>query len=105
MMISKSEALRAMKARRGEETIILFHNEAFFEAYDKDAMVVAQAIGLTAIEIDGLLTVRIAEAEQVDVSNTLLDAGHALCISEMRDSDGNFVVNINQEEDYDEQEQ
>lgn len=104
-MISKSEALKAMKARHGEETIILFHNGAFFEAYEQDANTVAQVTGMAATEIDGLLTVRIAEAEQVAVSDKLLDAGHALCISEMRDSDGNFIVNINQVEDYDEEEQ
>lgn len=103
-MISKTEALQAMKARRGEETIILFHNGEFFEAYEQDATVVATVAGLASTVIDGVLTVRIAETEQEEISNTLLDAGCAICISEMRDSDGNFIVNVNQTEDYEQDE-
>ncbi len=96
-MISKIEALRAMKSRRGEDTIILFHNRAFFEAYEQDAAVVAK-VGLTSEVVEGISTVRIPESEQESITDKLLDAGCAVCISEMRDSEGNFVVNINQEE-------
>lgn len=102
-MISKIEALRAMKTRRGEETIILFHNGVFFEAYEQDAAVVAKITGLVSDTIEGIPTIRIPESEQEAIMDKLLDADCAVCISEMRDSEGHFVVNINKEEDYEEE--
>lgn len=103
--MTKTEALKAMKARRGEQTLILFHNGNHFETYEQDAVIIAGIIDQTPEIIDSVLTIRIKEEDKKSVSNLLLDAGHALCISEMRDSEGKFVVNINQEENYDEEEQ
>lgn len=96
--MTKTEALGAMKAQRGEQTIILFHNKNYFEAYEQDALIVAQIVGQSPETIDSILTIRIKEEERKSVSNQILDAGHALCISEMRDSDGNFITNISQDE-------
>lgn len=98
-MMTKIDALRAMKAKRGEQTIILFHNGNLFEAYERDAFIVASIAGRIAKTVDSVFTVRIAEDEVESVSNKILDAGHALCISESRDSDGQFVVNVNTIED------
>lgn len=103
--MTKTEALKAMKARRGEQTLILFHNGNHFEAYEQDAVIIAGITGQTPETIDSVFTVRIKEEDKKSVSNILLDAGYALCISEMRDSNGNFIVNISQEENYGDEEQ
>lgn len=93
--MNKIEMLKEMKALRGNKTIILFHNGDHYEAYAEDAKTVSAQLNLKAIEIDAVLTVRIPENQQESVTNSLLDAGCAVCVSEMRDSDGNFVANIN----------
>lgn len=88
-----------MKSRRGEKTLILFHNGKYFETYGDDANVVAEMLNLTPDVIDDTLTLRIAEVDINASRNKLLDAGHAVFISEMRDSEGNYITNIAQIED------
>ena len=101
-MMNKIEMMKAMKARHMKtnkvEPIILFHNGDQFEAYGEDAEIVAKTLGLKAEMIDSTLTVRIAESCQEAASNKLLDVGHAVCVSEMRDSSGSFISNISQDE-------
>lgn len=103
MKKTKIEALSEMKSRRGEATIILFHNGEFYEAYSQDAKTVSEIIEIPTTEIDELITVQIAESQIEEISNKLLDAGCAICIAEMRDSNGNFVVGVNQQIDYEEE--
>lgn len=101
-MTTKIDALREMKKRRGEETIILFHNKELYEAYSKDATIVSEVLGIDMVEIDDISTVQIIESQIETVTNGLLDAGYAICISEMRDSQGAFIVDVNHEIYYEE---
>lgn len=92
-----------MKARHTQanrtEPLILFHNGSYFEAYEEDAEVVAAILGLEPEIIDSVLTVRIQETAQEAEVNKLIDKGCSVCISEMRDSTGNFITNISQDEE------
>ena len=93
------EALRAMKDRRGNETIILFHNGDYFEAYEEDAKIVSSHLNIETKIVDEVLTIQIPEKQQESATNSLLDAGYSVCTSEMRDEDGNFITSINIIED------
>jgi DNA mismatch repair protein MutS len=88
------EVLQQMKARRGNDTIILFHNGDNFEAYVGDAQIIAAELGLEAFVRNELLTIRFPRDKQEEYSNRLLDKGYAVCISEMRDASGNFITDI-----------
>lgn len=90
--------LKEMKNRRGTNTLILFRNEDHFESYDKDAEVVSETLTLKTFIEDGLKTVKFPASNIEEYSNRLLDAGHSICISEMRDESGNFIINIAQDE-------
>ena len=91
--------MNAMKDRRGNETIILFHNGDYFEAYEEDAKTVSSHLNIETKIVDAVLTIQIPEKQQESVTNSLLDAGYAVCVSEMRDDNGNFITNINRIED------
>lgn len=93
------DVLRKMKARRGNDTIILFHNGDSFEAYEKDAQIIARELRLETFTKDELPTIRFPQDKQEEYSNFLLDKGYAVCISEMRDASGNFITDITIEED------
>ena len=88
-----------MKDRRGNETIILFHNGDYFEAYEEDAKTVSSQLNIETKIVDTVLTIQIPEKQQESVTNSLLDAGYSVCTSEMRDDNGNFITNINIIED------
>ena len=88
------EVLQQMKARRGNDTIILFHNGDNFEAYVGVAQIIAAELGLEALVRNELLTIRFPRDKQEEYSNRLLDKGYAVCISEMRDASGNFITDI-----------
>ena len=92
------DMLEKMKARRGNDTIILFHNGDSFEAHGKDAQIIAGELRLETFTKDELPTVRFPQDKQEEYSNFLLDRGYAICISEMRDASGNFVTDIAIEE-------
>lgn len=88
-----------MKNRRGINTLILFRNGDNFEAYDKDATFIAKTLTLKSFIEDALETVRFPASEIEDYSNKLLDAGLAVCISEMRDESGDFTPNVAMEDE------
>lgn len=88
------DALEKMKARRGSDTIILFHNGGNFETYGKDAQIIADELGLITFAKDGILTISFPQDKQEEYSNRLLDKGYFVCISEMRDTSGNFITDI-----------
>lgn len=88
------DALEKMKIRRGNDTIILFHNGDSFEAYGKDAQVIAEELGLITFTKDGILATSFSHDKQEEYTNRLLNKGYAVCISEMRDASGNFITNI-----------
>lgn len=87
-----------MKTRRGVNTLILFRNKDNFEAYDKDAEVVSETLKLKTFIENGLKTVKFPALDIEKYSKQLLDAGHSICISEMRDGSGDFITNIAQDE-------
>lgn len=86
------EILAAMKIKRGKGTLILFHNRNHIEAYEQDAVPVAKTLGLTPFERDGITMVSFPENEQEENMNRLLDAGYAICFSEMQDENGNYIT-------------
>lgn len=88
------DALEKMKIRRGNDTIILFHNGDSFEAYGKDAQVIAEELGLITFTKDGILATSFSHDKQEEYTNRLLNKGYTVCISEMRDASGNFITNI-----------
>lgn len=87
-----------MKKRRGINTLILFRNKDQFEAYGSDAEIIAATLGLKTFIEDALATINFPASEIETNSDKLLDAGHAVCISEMRNKSGNFIPNITQNE-------
>lgn len=88
------EVLKEMKARRGNDTIILFHNGDSFEAYAEDAQIIAAELGMQMFIKDELYAIRFPQNKQEEYTNRLLNKGYAVCISEMRDASGNFITNI-----------
>lgn len=86
------EVLAAMKIRRGKETIILFHNGNQIEVYEQDAVLVAETLRLTPFERNGITMFSFHENEQEENMNRLLDAGYAICFSEMQDENGNYIT-------------
>ncbi|MFR9641926.1 MAG: hypothetical protein SNH41_07430, partial [Rikenellaceae bacterium] len=74
-------------------------NGAYFEIYEEDAIAVSELLSRTTVMIDETLTIQIPEAEQETATKTLLDAGYAICVCEMMDSNRQFVVGINEIED------
>lgn len=90
----RQNALQQMKARRGNDTIILFHTGGNFEAYASDAQIIASELGLEAFILNELLTIRFPREKQEEITNSLLNKGYPVCISEMRDASGNFITEI-----------
>ena len=88
------DVLEKIKARRGNETIILFHKDDSFEAYGNDAQIIATELDLELFIKDELPTIRFPQDKQEENTNRLLDKGYAVCISEMRDNAGNFITDI-----------
>lgn len=87
-------ALQQMKARRGNHTIILFHNGGNFEAYATDAQTISAELGLGTFVRNELLTIRFPQEKQEEITNSLLNKGYPVCISEIRDASGNFITDI-----------
>lgn len=96
---SVKQAFTIMKERRGEDTIILFHNGNNFEAYERDALIIAREFGLETFISEEMLTALFSQDKLEEFSNFLLDKRYALCISEMRDDSGNFITDIATEDD------
>ncbi len=86
--------LKEMKSRRGANTLILFRNRDCFEAYYNDAKSIAKSLSLKTFIEDGMEVVRFPAVDIEVYSNRLLDAGLAVCISEMRDEFGDYTPNI-----------
>ncbi len=95
----KMTFLKQMKSRRGTNTLILFRNGDNFEAYHKDAKIIAKTLTLNTFIEDGQETVRFPASYIEVYSNRLLDAGHPMCISEMRDMSGDYKPNISMEDE------
>lgn len=91
--------LSLMKARRGEQTLILFRNGNMYEAYYADAEKLADLSGVKSTNVDEVPTFYVAFDDISALIDRLSKADVAVCISEMQDSDGNFVPMINYEEE------
>lgn len=70
-----------------------------YEAYYADAEKLAVLLGGNSTNIDEAPTYCVELKDISVVMDRLSKAGVALCISEMQDSDGNFVPMINYEEE------
>lgn len=88
-----------MKERWGKDTIILFHNDDNFEAYEKDTQIIARELELEVSVREDMMTAIFPQEKQEEYSNLLLDKGYAVCISEMRDISGNYITDIAIKED------
>lgn len=95
---TKMTLITEMKNRRRASTLILFRNGDNFEAYNKDAKIISEVLTLKTFIEDEFETISFQASKIEDYSNRLLDAGHSICISEMRDESGNFIINIAQDE-------
>ena len=95
----KMKFLKQMKSRRGANTLIIFRNGDSFEAYDNDAKVIAQTLALNTFMDEELETVQFQAFNIEEYSNRLLDAGHSVCVSEMRDASGDYKPNISMEDE------
>ena len=91
---TKMILLKEMKSRRRANTLILFRNKDCFEAYYNDAKSIAKSLSLKTFIEDGMEVVRFPAVDIEVYSNRLLDAGLAVCISEMRDEFGDYTPNI-----------
>ena len=88
-----------MKARRGEQTLILFRNGNVYEAYYTDAEKLADLTGAEITIVDEVPTFYVAFEDISALMDRLSKADVAVCISEMQDSDGNFVPMISCEQE------
>lgn len=97
--MTRKEMLSIMKTRRGEQTIILFRNANLYEAYYSDAERLANLLGENISMTEGIPALFVDIKNISEVLDKLSKADTAVCISEMQDSDGNFVPMINYEEE------
>lgn len=86
------------KERHGTDTLILFHVGESYEAYYDDAQTIARTTGVPSFNITfmEIPTVRIHETNMETCRNRLLDAGYAVCISDVRDASGRHILKINE---------
>lgn len=85
---------KQMKERHGTETLILFHVGEYYEAYYDDARTVARTTGVLLFNITAVRipTARIPEADMEACRNRLLDAGYAVCVSDVRGASGRHII-------------
>lgn len=91
------DVLQKMKARRGNNTLVLFRNGDNFEAYGNDAKIIAGELPLHLFTKEQLPAISFPHHKQEEYSNHLLDKGYTVCISEMRDAGGNYIIDIAEE--------
>lgn len=83
-----------MKEKHGTGFIILFHVDDSFEAYFEDAETIARTAGVPLIRMTaaGIPAVRIPDTTMEECRNRLLDAGYAVCVSEVRGASGRYIL-------------
>lgn len=80
------------KAKHGN-AIILFHIGNGYEAYYSDAETLAKLLPLRIYTVNKTISlVRFPEDELEQFTNRLVDAGHAICISEVRGTSGQHIL-------------
>ncbi len=84
---------KQMKERHGTETLILFHVGEYYEAYYDDARTVARTTGVPPFNITAA---RIPEADMETCRNRLLDAGYAVCVSDVRGASGHHMIKVDE---------
>lgn len=86
------------KERHGTDTLILFHVGESYEAYYDDAKTIARTTGVPSfnITIMEIPAVRIHETNMETCRNRLLDAGYAVCISDVRGASGRHIVKVDE---------
>lgn len=85
-----------MKDRHGFETIVLFHVRDFYEAYFEDAKIVSQITDIPVLPMTAakIPSIRIPVYLMEKYRNQLLDAGHKICLSEVRGISGYHILKI-----------
>lgn len=90
-------AYAKMKNKNGKDTVILFHVGNGYNAYLDDSIVVSEITGIER-EIDYqsqyfvIYKTVVPEDMCEEVVNKILDAGHAICVSEVIGNDGTYVL-------------
>lgn len=85
-----------MKQKHGQDIIILFHVDKFFEAYFADSIIVAE-LGLKRLLIEKhfnyvVYATRIPENELEKYRNMLYFRGYGTVVSEMLGKDGRYKL-------------
>lgn len=101
--IMKKESLielgyKQMKEQYGTNVLILFHVDDSYEAYYDDARIIARTTGVRSFNITAgeIPAVRIPEVEMETCRNRLLDAGYAVCVSDVRGASGRHILKVNE---------
>ena len=84
---------KQMKGRHGTETLIFFHVGEYYEAYYDDARTVTRTTGVPLFNIPAA---RIPEADMEACRNRLLDAGYAVCVSDVRGASGRHMIKVDE---------
>lgn len=93
------EIYAGLKRRHGSKTLLLFRVGDDLVAYLSDAAVVASALNLPLENSPGdplqpQLAVRFPAQRQEAYVNRLIEAGHAVLVSQEYDSDGNYKIKL-----------
>lgn len=93
------EIYAGLKRRHGSKTLLLFRVGGDLVAYLSDAAVVASALDLPLENSPGdplqpQLAVRFPAQRQEEYVNRLIEAGHAVLVSQEYDSDGNYKIKL-----------
>lgn len=88
-----NKAYTTAKAKHGDTTIVLFHIGDNYEAYYSDAQGIAELTLLHIYTVNKVIPfIRFSVEELEQYMNQLVDAGHSVCISEVRGTSGNYIL-------------
>lgn len=85
---------KTMKARHGARTLVLFHVGEHYESYLEDAETMARVLDVSLLFISAghIPAIRIRPEDVEQSRNRLLDAGYAVCVSEVRGASGRHIL-------------
>lgn len=83
-----------MKERHGKGTIILFHVGNSYEAYFDDAQTITRIMEVPLFRKteERIPCIRIPDTLIEECKNRLLDAGCAICVSDVRGASGRHIL-------------
>ena len=82
------------KDRNGTDALTLFHVGESYEAYYDDAETITRTTGIPLFSITAgkIPAVRIPAPDMESCRNRLLNAGHTVCVSEVRGASGRHII-------------